>query len=433
MIILLCILNSLKSSLPANEEFCINQNQIDCFKRIKKNTYSKKIVDSYKPYDSVPCIKCKSFHCKISWQEYLLIDNINFADDVLEMYDKYKCKYEFSNIKNFADLYDVFINKEINPILYIHNINQLYLEEIKHNKKSNNKNTIIKKAKQNNLEICLSSEFKIQSTEFQLLLNIIIDDFICVYNNAKKYSYICTDNIDTAIAQLKTSKYSTSRLVNFINISNKILNMKIRHFVKINTFINKIYIDNLLLLEKTSNEPLKTIMVHISSKFCSLQRNYKKKQFKKKDLLQCTFNYLKNINDIKIKQISILGLQTFFSDNHKDKISRFSKVLIFLYAYTYNKEYFKIDWCEQLFRLLSVSKKSLKSNKKFVTIYKRIRSDDDFLKYNFYFALNSYFIEEFLDFYDEIKKYKSEFELLNYSVDLLSKVKCRLFSLDFEI
>ena len=103
--------------------------------------------------------------------------------------------------------------------------------------------------------------------------------------------------------------------------------------------------------------------------------------------------------------------------------------MIFLFAMNNEEKYYQINWNNELFTILNSNKNF---NHRYITKNIKILSEDiNYDKYHLYIILNSKFNDDVLISYNKCEKNNIEKKSIYLLIDLLTKVKCKLFGLDF--
>lgn len=442
-IILFRILISINIITTEFSNLCLKHKSNDIVKEKNKNIFKKKLEKKIKLCKNLNFVD-ENLIKKITWRELWHIDEYDFYKDVEEMYKKYKCKYSINDLKIYHDLNEledievIKSNLDINDIEELFTCNKERAINIKEHLQAFSNNHL------QNLCNFKNDSFEIQNTEkknyieksqityklFNILLNLLINDLVCVYKNAIKYNYIQINNFKENIEQFQMPEQYTTKIIKLINFSYKILNTNLQNHNKNDKNIE--YSIDLLLNSK--HKKICTVDGYIRQsykKFFIIQNYFKKKKFSKKELLCYTIKYLNSIDDKNIQQMCVLGLQSFFSKNLNISAPKFFKVLIFLYKFKNEKDFYNIDWYKQLFKLLSVLNCYNLKAIYVIKLFDKFSKNNSFLNYHLYFAINSVNALYNLQLYEDLQIYKKDIELLNFLVDLLTKVKCKLFSINY--
>ena len=431
-----------------------------------RNQNKSNIIENCKP-EKNSSLLCKHNSCdsiipknnfkikkRRSWKNYLFEDGYSFQDDVIEMYNKYKCNIFYNSAKNFKNIDDLCANEKLKSHLYIYDINNLFQNGIINKNQNHNvkhmkndyldlnfdeyyyrlKNIDSKRIPNNHLEIDLyylkeNKNIFIKSKAFIELFIILEQDLIDVLENAIKFCYKENNQLQNLLQQFKLSYQYEEKLFNFIKITNILLNTE---FINLN-YLNQEKLSYMKFILFSSHDK----SFSSNNIFCFL--NYKLKSFKlylntEKLTYNDIFNYnniiLNNITDKNIQLIYIIGLKKLFIEDLKCSLPRFIYVLSFLHIFLYEKKYFTIDWHEKLIKILYSPEKYYKISKIKKNLYNKVfKLIDNKLVYRLYFMINSEKTLNSLDYYNNLQKNKKHLFFINHLIDLIILTKIKLFKI----
>ncbi|EQB62362.1 hypothetical protein NAPIS_ORF00060 [Vairimorpha apis BRL 01] len=102
-----------------------------------------------------------------------------------------------------------------------------------------------------------------------------------------------------------------------------------------------------------------------------------------------------------------------------------------LYAYNHEKEYFDIYWKEKLVNILFISNLHVNKLNYFKKICeKNLKDKLTWFNYKLYFGMKSLNIVYNLDNYNKIFNDTSQLKFINYLVDAVNNIKCRLLNIE---
>ena len=268
----------------------------------------------------------------------------------------------------------------------------------------------------------------IESNDFKYLFNIIELDLRNIIINSIKYLHENDERLEKNLLELKKSQNRKQCILRFLDIIKDILKIDLKQ----NTYINSKSISFFNKKIKTNFRQNK-LNNELRNKYNTKLRLINKYIQKNSKNLVEVFNYTKHLINVtidnQIKKTIIFGLQNLFFDEKYHSIPRFFKILIFLYTLDKEKNHYDINWHHQSYKLLSLY--NFKSEFFFKKNLMNVLHDDINSNYRLYLFLNSKNIKRSLYNYSQCEKNKVLLHSINLLIDLLIKVKCKLFELDY--
>lgn len=347
---------------------------------------------------------------------------------------------------NFQD-----INNEKFNSLYLKNYNENYLE----NKKDDFTTKVFQNNDVSNTGYILKSSVKASkyetvnknllllynetnnlpnSSTFMTLFTILKQDLINILKNSFKYFYKENTIISDLISLLEANDSNNTSVLNFINILNTLLNINIKYDQKLEYDTCK-NLDSIIKNKYNNTSSLKKLNLSnfsckLYKKCISLEKKLEKNNLTDFQMLKYTLHFVNNLIDKNSKQLCIFGLQNFFINDICRYMPRFYYVLIFFYKFVYEKNYYDIDWCAKLFKIISLNPNNFIEFKNLLSLNNSIFEKNDLnIFYMIYITINSKDAFCDLNHYTELQKNKLHLELFNNMIDKLNEVKYRLYGI----
>ena len=331
-------------------------------------------------------IKIPNKNKQINFEECLIIDSQNIEIELTEMYEKYNC----SNID------DVEISSKNNNLKHYSNYNTEYVQTFININYLN-----ILDLNNECDEIYKNVQLLIESNDFRNLFNIIERDLKNIIINAIEYLHKNDERLKKNFFKLKKYKNKKHKIFRFLDIIKDILKTDFKQKTYVN--LSTISLFNKKLKTKfRQNEQNNVVRNKYYSKLRLLNKYIKKKIFTFNEILMLTLHFINTTKDMQIKKTIILGLQNLFSNDLYNSMPRFLKILIFLYILDNEKNYFSINWHQQLYKIISLYnfRQTIFLKKNLFNVFQ----DDVNSNYRLYLFLNSKNIKRSLHNYSQCEK-----------------------------
>lgn len=364
---------------------------------------------------------------KISWKDYLTIDNYDFYNDLNEMYMKYLPTSQSQVFESVIDLEELNVNKDLAANLDIYDINELFnnnLDKYYNFDGINNHNQCYVEI----LSLMNQSIKKFHAEKFLHIVEIIENDVINILENSIKYLYPENNFLKSLLSKIKTNIDLDNKIANLLYISKEILDFNFEKLSQPNDD-RFIFLNLILFNSYIKGIPANRITKKLYNKFKSLNVKLCRGEITELEILLYNIKFINNINDKKDKEVCIFGLQNLFRKDLKLYKPRFFYLLIYLFAYFNERHFFQLDWHNNLIKLLSFTLHYYKNLKNFTSLVKFLGSKDCFYKYRLYIALNTENILEALISYNQMKVHRGQSQIINNLIDITNKVKCKLLNI----
>lgn len=419
-IILILIIFKIKSAkILENLSNKYNEEEIDFLKLQNLQTISKKNVDFDKK--------------QIDWQEFLVKDEYNIEEVFDEMFFHYNCNNVISNNENINNVDELFINIKLD---YLNkNMKTLYSEDVTNYEKYNNKK-LININNQDVTDVHLECDFIFNNIEqlskcyyFINLFDIIENDLKNIIYNSIKYLYCDNEYLKNAKLDLEKNCGLIHKIKRFFKLLNDILNTDLKHIERINSKLTFDF-NKILSTKYRKKEYYKNLNNKIQSKYYLLNKYLEENNLTNYEIFNFTKYIVKMTKDLFVRKSIILGLQNLFLNDYHDSRPRFIKLLLILYTFNNEKNFFKIDWYDYIYRIISLYKFNSKVDIN-EYIQKAINNNVNKI-HRLYIFLNSYSIEYAFNNYIICEQDEIVLKSINCLIDLLTKVKCKIFGLNFD-
>ena len=265
---------------------------------------------------------------------------------------------------------------------------------------------------------------------FNYVFRIIINDLINTLKISVNFSILQNEYILPIISKLETNKFDSQKIINFINITNQLLNsnVKIKEYDNYkHMFINKLLITN---YHKNKNK-VKKLNSKLQRKSLQLDLHIKYEHISYDDILNIIIEYINKTSDKMIQNLFLFGFQYLFNSFSKNSISKLCFVLTFLYTFNREKDYYDENWHEKMFLILSKSYFKISYSKCYYRIMDRSYENNLKKFFNLYIAINSRDDNYALQNFNELESNELHLKYTNYLIDLTNKVKCKLFGIRY--
>ena len=265
---------------------------------------------------------------------------------------------------------------------------------------------------------------------FKYIFKIIENDLISTLKIYCNYSNLKKEYILNIISKFESFPLSEQKIIYFINIINEIPtndNVCISYNCNRQMFINQILFTN---YAKTKN--IKSLTNKLYRKSLKIDLNVKRKNITNNDILNITIDYINYTTDKMIQSLFIYGFQSLFNSFSKNMIPKLYHILIFIYTFNYEKEYYDLDWHEKMFEIVSLCYFKNKNLKYYYDMI-NISYKNEFIKsLNLYIAINSEDINVSLHNLNELISDETNLKYVIYFIELINKIKCKLFGIKFD-
>lgn len=442
MFIILLLFFSLATSASAYFKSKIRHDNI------KQINSDKSIINDEKScQDSdIYSIKNKNYNKNIPFKKRKFFENYDLSinkktknNDINKIIEKKILENEIklcNNIQNSVNNNKFNLNKELNHHRYflmlldfndnilnttINNYN--FNCNLKH--KENSKSIVFE-----NLEIC-SKEINyniyslINSSTFLNIFEILQNDLINILNG---YEYLKMNNNDfeNLVYKIKKNISYKDKIPIFCEILKEIINIDLTNNYTMKP-TKKILMNSILSTKyKERSSSAKKFNNKIQKKLFLLKSNINI-NFELKEIFKYSLDMINKTADKILQTFYLYGLQNLFTCDLKKSLPHFCSVIICLYAYNHEKEYFDLDWHKKLFVWLSVSQRELRHPIYLERLFKQILKNDMYVFFRLYITMNSYDISFALEQYTKLKNNDNHFLLINNLIVLLNIVKSKIY------
>ena len=306
------------------------------------------------------------------------------------------------------------------------------LEKIPRIYEISNNNIIIQEESLDDTVLKFKTNLKklIRLKSFNSIFKIIENDLISTLKIYCNYSNLKKEYILNIISKFESFPLSEQKIIYFINIINEIPtndNVCISYNCNRQMFINQILFTNYY-----QNRNKKRLNDKLYRKAFDIDLHKKLKNITKNDILNITIDYINNTSDKMIQSLFIYGFQSFFISISKNMTPKLYHILVFIYTFNYDKEYYDLDWHEKMFEIVSLCYFKNKFLKRYYEMI-NISYKNEFIKsLNLYIAINSEDINVSLHNLNELISDETNLKYVIYFIELICKIKCKLFGIKFD-
>lgn len=424
--------------------------------KVNDDSYTKEKVKKFKISNNLASIENIFFKNNLLIKDYLLNDNINFFDEILEMYNFYNCFYEdkafyeidnlyvfekFNSVIDNNDLKDFynckkiydFLENEPNKIMS-KNESALCTDTSENNIHNNDfENILIKKFQENtndpyainelydNFQKCLKSKM------YFSILKYIKKDLINVLKYALKYLHIENENNKNKILKIIDQK---NRKLNFLSNLNELINLNFENKILLNNEKCN-FIESVLYTTHTTKILNRTLEKRIYSKFIVLNNYINKNHIKDYELVYYAISVINQITDNNIRKLCIMALQNLFIKDFQKCSLRFVYLIVFLYKFMNEKDLYDQNWHEKFIKTFSNGYFHFKNKGFFNKIKNIIVKNHSFLPYKLYLIMNYNNIEDVLFAYEKLQENETQLQIINYYIDITNRIKAKIFGIKY--
>ena len=278
-----------------------------------------------------------------------------------------------------------------------------------------------------NIQINNNINELIVSNEFIYLFSFLEHDIINALKGLKFFN-IGNEDINKIILKLDQWQSYQYKIPIFIKALQELLNLDF----KIDSYLNSercnYFISILYTCHKNVNLSNNGLNKKIQHKLKLLRKNMYI-YFELDEMLKYLINTTNKLSDKHIKNYFVYGLQNLFLCDARTKIPRYFKILILIYTYKNEKQYFNVDWYTKLFNMLSIEKDRVKNYNFKKMIFKDISDADKFNFFKLYIIMNSTDIKKSLEYLRILKNNEKQLKLLYNLIVLVNVVKCKFYGL----
>lgn len=265
---------------------------------------------------------------------------------------------------------------------------------------------------------------------FEYIFGIIEKDLINILNIYCTYSDLENGFIFNTISQLEKLSLDEQKIAYFINKTNEILNLKVKDKLlndNKNMFINKIISTNYY-----KKKHKKIFNSKLQRKTLQIDLHVKLKNITNGDILNITIDYINNTKDKEIQFLFINGFQSLFNIYSNKSLPRLYNILILLYAFNLENEYFEIDWHERMFNMLSLYNFNLRKSKCYYEMINISYGNDIIKSLGLYITINSKNLNLAYQKLNELIKDEINLKFFTFLIDKVNKIKCKLFGIKYD-
>ncbi|EQB62148.1 hypothetical protein NAPIS_ORF00274 [Vairimorpha apis BRL 01] len=313
------------------------------------------------------------------------------------------------------DLNTKYICLERNPYIYNTNTSYLYYHGKSSNYSISNFESNIRRL------VCLKS--------FNYIFRIISNDLINILRIAVNFSILENEYILPIISILENIQFNEQKIIYFMNITNEILKKEVNY--KTYSIDRHNLIDDILYTKYNKNHNKKRFEAKLYNKTLQIDFYMKKNTLSYDDILYVTINYLNKTTDKLIHYIFLCGFQSLFNSFSKNSISKLCFVLTFLYTYNEESRFYDVEWYVKMFKMLSLSYFNVRNSNQCYKILNQEYEMDSKKTFYVYMAINlennKFKIKNFKDVHNN----KQHLRFVNYLIEQVNKIKCKLFGIRF--
>ncbi|EQB60156.1 hypothetical protein NAPIS_ORF02277 [Vairimorpha apis BRL 01] len=269
----------------------------------------------------------------------------------------------------------------------------------------------------------------IRLKSFYSIFKIIENDLINTLKIYCNFSILKREYTLNIISKFESFPLSEQKIIYFINIINEIPtndNVCISYNCNRQMFINQILSTNYY-----QNRNKKRLKNKLYRKAFDINLHKKLKIFTDDDILNITIYYINNTTDKMIQSLFIYGFQSLFNSFSKNMIPKLYHILIFIYTFNYEKEYYDLDWHEKMFEIVSLCYFKNKNLKYYYDMINLAYKNELVKSLNLYIAINSEYVDLKLHNLKELISEETNLKYVVYFIDLTNKIKCKLFGIKF--
>ncbi|EQB60170.1 hypothetical protein NAPIS_ORF02266 [Vairimorpha apis BRL 01] len=265
---------------------------------------------------------------------------------------------------------------------------------------------------------------------FKYVFRIIENDLIETLKIYFNFSVLENQYILNIISELENLPLDEQKIIYFINITNDILSKD--NLCKSYNCNRQMFINQILSTNYAETKNKKIIRKKLYLKSLKIDLNVKRKNITNNDIFNITIDYINNTTDKMIQNLFIYGFQSLFNSFSKYMIPKLYHILIFTYTFNYEKEYYDLDWHEKFFEIVSLCYFKNKFLKRYYEMI-NISYKNEFIKsLNLYIAINSEDINVSLHNLNELISDETNLKYVIYFIELICKIKCKLFGIKFD-
>ena len=278
-----------------------------------------------------------------------------------------------------------------------------------------------------NIQINNNINELIVSNEFIYLFSFLEHDIINALKGLKFFN-IGNEDINKIILKLDQWQSYQYKIPIFINALQELLNLDF----KIDSYLNSercnYFISILYTCHKNVNLSNNSLNEKIQYKLKLLRKNINI-HFELNEMLKYLINTTNKLSDKHIKNYFVYGLQNLFLCDTYTTMPRYFNILILIYIFKNEKQYFNVDWYTKLFYMLSIEKDRVKYHKFKKRIFKDISDTDKFIFFELYIIMNSTDIKKSLEYLRMLKNNEKQLKLLYNLIVLVNVVKSKIYGL----